>query len=120
MVDKIRPRDRRRRGFDFGPVVVDVATTMEPIHVETVEGELTLKDSPWDPVARYLPMAGDASAMLVTHQMKSREITNAGHSMPIASGPTPMSSAEVAGPARTVGPRRTDPTGRSTTKGTLA
>ena len=42
------PRGRRRRGFDFGPVVVDVATTMEPIHVETVEGELTLKDSPWD------------------------------------------------------------------------
>lgn len=64
--------------FDFGPVVVDVATTMEPVHVETVEGELTLKDSPWDPVARYLPMAGEATAVLVTHQMKAREITNAG------------------------------------------
>ena len=76
---------------------------MEPIHVETVEGELTLKDSPWDPVARYLPMVGDPSAMLVTHQMKSREITNAGALDADSFGPTPMSSAEVAGPARTVG-----------------
>ena len=63
--------------FDFGPVVVDVATTMEPIHVETVEGELTLKDSPWDPVARYRRWRR-CLRFLVTHQMKSREITNAG------------------------------------------
>ena len=51
---------------------------MEPIHVETIDGELTLKDSPWDPVARYLPMVGAATATLVTHQMKARQITNAG------------------------------------------
>ena len=25
---------------------------MEPIHVETVDGELRLLESPWDPVAR--------------------------------------------------------------------
>jgi acetoacetate decarboxylase len=66
------------QGYDLAPVVVDVATTMETIHVETLDGELRLLDSPWDPVSRYLPMAGPATATLVTNAMKSRNISNAG------------------------------------------
>ena len=41
--------------YDFPPHVVDVATTFEQRHVEDVDGALLLRDSPWDPIARYLP-----------------------------------------------------------------
>ena len=64
--------------YDFPPHVVDVATTFEQRHVEDVNGELVLHDSPWDPIARYLPVVGAPSAQLVTHQPKARVITNAG------------------------------------------
>lgn len=64
--------------YDFAPHVVDVATTFEQRHVEDVDGELKLLDSPWDPVARYLPIREQLSAQLVTHQPKARAITNAG------------------------------------------
>ncbi len=65
-------------GYDFAPVVVDVATTMQTLHVEDLDGELTLLDSPWDPVARYLPIQEQLRARLITTQMKSRVISNAG------------------------------------------
>jgi len=65
-------------GFDFDPVVVDVATTMETVHVEELDGDLKLLDSPWDPVARYLPMQEQLSARLVTNKMMARDISNAG------------------------------------------
>jgi acetoacetate decarboxylase len=64
--------------YDFPPHVVDVATTFEQRHIEAVDGELLLRDSPWDPIARHLPMCGPARAQLVTHQPKARNITNAG------------------------------------------
>lgn len=64
--------------YDFPPHVVDVATTFEQRHVEDVDGEVLLRDSPWDPIARYLPVVDGASAQLVTHQPKARVITNAG------------------------------------------
>ena len=35
--------------YDFPPHVVDVATTFEPRHAEDVDGDLVLRDSPWDP-----------------------------------------------------------------------
>ena len=64
--------------YDFAPVVVDVATTFEQKHVENLEGEMILRDSPWDPVARHLPCNEVVSAQLVTHQAKARNISNAG------------------------------------------
>ncbi len=64
--------------YDFAPHVVDVATVFEQLHAEDLDGELKLLDSPWDPVARYLPMREQLSAQLVTHQAKARNISNAG------------------------------------------
>jgi hypothetical protein len=58
--------------------VVDVATTFEQRHVEDVDGHLLLRESPWDPIATRLPICGPWRAQLVTHQPKSRVITNAG------------------------------------------
>jgi acetoacetate decarboxylase len=65
-------------GYDFAPHVVDVATTFVQQHIEDVDGELVLRDSPWDPIARHLPICEPGRAQLVTHQPKARHITNAG------------------------------------------
>lgn len=73
--------------YDFAPHVVDVATTFEQRHIETVDGALVLRDSPWDPIARHLPICEPGSAQLVTHQPKARHITNAGPLDPTAFWP---------------------------------
>lgn len=64
--------------YDFPPHVVDVATTFEQRHIENVDGAILLRDSPWDPIARYLPVVEAGSAQLVTHRPKARVITNGG------------------------------------------
>lgn len=87
--------------YDFPPHVVDVATTFEQVHVEDLDGELMLRDSPWDPVARYLPVAGEVSAQLVTHRATARAITNAGPLDPDAFWP----HADVIGGSRWPGDR---------------
>ncbi len=64
--------------YDFPPHVVDVATTFEQLHVEELDGDLVLRDSPWDPIAHHLPIVAPGTAHLVTHRPKARTITNAG------------------------------------------
>jgi acetoacetate decarboxylase len=73
--------------YDFPPHVVDVATTFEQRHVEDVDGALVLRDSPWDPIARLLPLAGPVRAQLITHQPLARDITDAGPLDPAAFWP---------------------------------
>ncbi len=87
--------------YDFPPHVVDVATTFEQKHIESIDGELKLLDSPWDPVARYLPIREQLSAQLVTHQAKARSITNAGPLDPAAFWP----HADTIGASRWPGTR---------------
>jgi acetoacetate decarboxylase len=87
--------------YDFEPVVVDVATSFIPKHREVVEGELTLRDSPWDPIASYLPMEEFLSARLITNQPTARDITNAGPLDPDAFWPY----ADVIGGSRWPGDR---------------
>jgi acetoacetate decarboxylase len=87
--------------YDFPPHVVDVATTLEQRHVEDVDGAILLRDSPWDPIGRYLPVVGPATARLVTHQPKARVITNAGPLDPDAFWPY----ADVIGGSRWPGER---------------
>lgn len=87
--------------YDFPPHVVDVATTFEQRHLEDVDGALTLLPSPWDPIARYLPMVSAGTAQLVTHTPKARHITNAGPLDPDAFWPF----ADVIGGSRWPGDR---------------
>jgi acetoacetate decarboxylase len=87
--------------YDFAPHVVDVATTFEQRHVEDVDGALLLRDSPWDPIARYLPVVDTGTTQLVTHQPKARVITNAGPLDPEAFWPF----ADVIGGSRWPGER---------------
>ena len=82
--------------YDFPPHVVDVATTFEQRHLEDVDGALVLRDSPWDPIARYLPVAGTPTAQLVTQKAKARHISNAGPLDPEAFWP----HADVIGGSR--------------------
>ena len=64
--------------YDIPPKVVRVHTNYQPIHRDTVEGELKLLPSPWDPLAQRLPMAGPASAYLSTAMPTARDITEEG------------------------------------------
>ncbi|HUW03416.1 MAG TPA: acetoacetate decarboxylase family protein [Acidimicrobiales bacterium] len=87
--------------YDFAPHVVDVATTFEPRHLEKVEGDVLLRDSPWDPIARHLPVVESGSAHLVTNQPTARVITNGGPLDPEAFWPF----ADVIGGSRWPGHR---------------
>lgn len=66
------------QGFDLEPRVVAVRTAGVPLTSVPLTGELVLRDSPWDPVARYLPVRGAVSAEMVTVRHTAREITVAG------------------------------------------
>lgn len=65
-------------GFDLPPRVVGVRTAGVPLTTTPVTGDLVLRDSAWDPVARYLPVVGDVAAEMVTVRHTAREITTAG------------------------------------------
>lgn len=68
----------RERAYDLAPHVVDVRTAGVMTHVETLDGELVLHESPWDPYRKLLPMCGPANAELVTMRHTAREISLAG------------------------------------------
>jgi acetoacetate decarboxylase len=63
------------KAYDFPPHVVKVHSAYQPVYRERLDGELRLLDSPWDPIARLLPMEGAASAYLSTAQPTARDIT---------------------------------------------
>lgn len=64
--------------WDFPPHVVRVHSVSEQVHVEDLEGDLVLRESPWDPYTELLPLREQLSAQLVTSAHRSRAITNAG------------------------------------------
>ncbi len=65
-------------GYDFPPHVVHVRSKYGTAHREAVNGELVLRDSPWDPLARLLPMQEQLSAHLWWPIFLDRSITLAG------------------------------------------
>ena len=92
--------------YDFPPHVVDVATVFEQRHVEDVDGELKLLDSPWDPVARYLPMREQLSARLVDPSGQGPQHLQRRPARPGSlRAPTPTPSAAPRWPGTRGGPR---------------
>jgi acetoacetate decarboxylase len=89
------------KSYDFPPHVVRVATRNDVAHQETIDGVLTLRDSPWDPYTELLPMREQLSAALVWGIQSKREITLAGALDPIAFWP----HADVIGGSRWPGDR---------------
>ncbi|WP_101757046.1 acetoacetate decarboxylase family protein [Oceanicoccus sp. KOV_DT_Chl] len=53
-------------GFDFPPHVVDVYSKYGTALKQKVVGELTLRESPWDPIAQNLPVKSELDAYLWT------------------------------------------------------
>lgn len=100
-IKSIRAIGGVEESFDYPPHVVRVRMVSELVSTQTLDGSLRLLESPWDPVARYLPMHELVSAELTTSRHKAREITNAGPLDPIAFWPY----ADVIGGSRWPGER---------------
>ena len=91
--------------FDFPPHVVRVRMVGATVHAETLDGELTLVDSVWDPVAELLPMRGPATAELVTNRFSARDITLAGPLDPVGFWPFADTIGGSRWPGERGGPR---------------
>ena len=65
-------------GYDFPPHVVHVRSKYGTAWQEEVEGELVLRDSPWDPLVSRLPMREQVSAHLWWPIFLDREVKLAG------------------------------------------
>ncbi|PLW83602.1 acetoacetate decarboxylase [Kineobactrum sediminis] len=94
------------RGYDFPPHVVHVRSTYGTAWREAVEGELVLRDSPWDPLASLLPMREQVSAHLWWPIFLGREITLAGKLDPDAFMPFADTISGSRWPGTNGGPRR--------------
>jgi acetoacetate decarboxylase len=92
--------------YDFAPHVVRVHTMNKVTWREPLDGELVLRDSPWDPYTDLLPLREQVSAALVTSTQPERSITLDRPLDPIAFWP----HADVIGgsrwPGERGGPRR--------------
>lgn len=83
----LRGVDFEKGVYDFPPQVVHVYSRYGTAFLEKVEGELTLRESEWDPIARYLPMREQVSAHLWTPNFLDRRISLAGKLDPDAFWP---------------------------------
>lgn len=92
--------------WDFPPHVVRVASTNRFTHVEVVDGDLVLRDSPWDPYTELLPMRELLDVTLVAHEQVARSITNAGPLDPDAFWPYADTIGGSRWPGDRGGPRR--------------
>ena len=92
--------------YDFAPHVVSVKTSYNNVHRDNVEGELVLRESPWDPIAELLPMSGAASAYLSTAMPTARDIALEGPLDPDAFWPHIDTIGSSRWPGTMGGPRR--------------
>ncbi|TXS94029.1 acetoacetate decarboxylase [Parahaliea maris] len=94
------------RGYDFPPHVVHVRSKYGTAWKEEVQGELVLRDSPWDPLASRLPMREQVSAHLWWPIFLDREITLAGKLDPEGFMPFADTISGSRWPGSNGGPRR--------------
>lgn len=91
--------------YDFPPHVVRVRTAGTTTHVETLDGELELTESAWDPLTERLPIRGAATAELVTNRFTARDITLAGPLDPVGFWPFADTIGGSRWPGERGGPR---------------
>ena len=94
------------KAYDFPPHIVRAKTTYGTAHQERVTGELKLRESPWDPIATLLPVAGEVSARLWTPTFLAREITLEGALDPEAFWPHADTISGSRWPGTLGGPKR--------------
>ncbi|MEM8661466.1 MAG: acetoacetate decarboxylase family protein [Pseudomonadota bacterium] len=93
-------------GFDFPPHVVHVRSRYGTAWREAVEGQLLLRDSPWDPLASLLPMQEQVSAHLWWPIFLDREVKLAGPLDPEGFLPFADTISGSRWPGTNGGPRR--------------
>ncbi|MGH0029496.1 MAG: acetoacetate decarboxylase family protein [Myxococcota bacterium] len=98
--------DPQQVTYDFPPHVVRVHTKYGTAFNQKVEGTLTLRDSPWDPIAELLPMESEVSARLWTPSAFERDITLAGKLDPDAFAPFIDTISGSRWPGQSGGPKR--------------
>ena len=64
--------------YDYAPRVVRVYAKYRTAFQLALQGDLTLRDSPWDPLASALPIQGPVTARLWWPEFLAREITLTG------------------------------------------
>jgi len=89
------------KSYDFPPHVVRMHSTYSTAHREDIEGTLTLRESPWDPILERLPQRELLSAQLDTPIYHSRNITLEGKLDPDAFWP----HVDTIGGSRWIGTR---------------
>jgi acetoacetate decarboxylase len=92
--------------YDFPPHVVRVHSTYGTAHLEEIEGELVLGESPWDPLKELLPLREQISARLWTPIFLGREITLAGKLDPTGFAPFADVISGSRWPGQSGGPRK--------------
>jgi acetoacetate decarboxylase len=105
-IKSLRAVNGVEKEYDFPPHVVRVHSVHEVTHEETLDGLLTLLDSPWDPYTELLPLEEVISASLVTTTHKLREISLEGPLDPIAFWPHADTIGGSRWPGQSGGPRR--------------
>ena len=95
------------KSYDFPPHVVRVHSTFSTTYREDVEGNLSLRQSPWDPIAELLPVRELVGAQLDTPQFLGREITLEGKLDPDAFWPHVDTIGGSRWPGQNGGPIRT-------------
>jgi len=105
-IKSMRSVDMQPGSYDFPPHVVHVYSKYGTAHKVHVDGQLTLLDSPWDPIARYLPVVGEPSAHLWTPIFLDRRITLAGPLDPEAFWPHADTIGGSRWPGTNGGPRQ--------------
>ncbi len=94
------------KAYDFAPHVVQVKAGYQTVHQLKVEGELVLRESPWDPLAERLPVRGATTARLWSALPTSREITLEGPLDPDAYWPFADTISGSRWPGSYGGPKR--------------
>jgi acetoacetate decarboxylase len=96
------------KSYDLPPQVVKVSSTSTVEYRLAVDGELVLRDSPWDPIAELLPIREQLSVVLHKSKMDfaSRSITVVGQLAPVAYRPKAATNGGSRGPGTAGGPPR--------------
>lgn len=95
------------KSYDFPPHVVLVKADYRPVLRLDVAGELRLLESPWDPIAEWLPVRGEVRAQLTLDAPLARSITLEGPLDPDAFWPHADTIGSSRWPGTRGGPRRT-------------
>ncbi len=102
----MRSVDNTPGNYDFPPHVVRIYSRFGTAYVQEVKGKLTLRESPWDPIATRLPVRSEPTARLWTPIFKDRRITLEGQLDGDAYWPFADTISGTRWPGEGGGPRR--------------